>query len=253
MRRFVLAMAMVGMAFGAHAADLPDVPILRGSVGGPRAVNWAGFYVGGQAAYGANTTKLPSSLNGDMTSTFTPPTGSYNWQPLGWASTSNTGYGAFAGYNWQWEDAVIGIEGNYLHGAIGSYSSSTGYTYGPAPAFPVTSVAYSRANVTLSDFGSLRARFGWAAGCFMPYGFLGAGVGSRTIDRFVAATPASISPVTWSTDTKEKLVYGYSAGFGLDTMIVGGLFVRAEYEYQRITADYESNIHSARLGVGYKF
>src|SRR5262249_20805483 len=97
MRRLVLAMAMVGMAFGAQAADMPDLPILRGSVGGPRAVNWAGFYVGGQAAYGAITTRLPSSLNADMQSTFTPPTGSYNWQPLGSASSNNTGYGAFAG------------------------------------------------------------------------------------------------------------------------------------------------------------
>jgi outer membrane immunogenic protein len=252
MRRFVLAMAMVGMACGAQAADLPDLPILRGSVGGPRLVNWAGFYVGGQAAYGASTTKLPASLNGDMQSTFTPPTGSYNWQPLGWASSSATGYGAFAGYNWQWEDAVLGIEGNYLHNAIRSYSSSTGFTY-TLPPVTVASVAYSRADVTLSDFGSLRARFGWAAGCFMPYGFLGAGVGSRTVNRFVSASPPSVAPVTWSTDTKEKLVYGYSAGFGLDTMIVGGLFVRAEYEYQRITADYESFIHSARVGVGYKF
>jgi opacity protein-like surface antigen len=34
---------------------------------------------------------------------------------------------------------------------------------------------------------------------------------------------------------------------------VGGLFMRAEYEYQRVTSTIESNINSARLGVGYKF
>ena len=39
----------------------------------------------------------------------------------------------------------------------------------------------------------------------------------------------------------------------LDTMIVGGLFVRAEYEYQRFASDYEAIIHTARLGLGYKF
>lgn len=256
MRRFVLAAAMAGMTFGAQAADLPDLPILRGSLGSgslstPRVI-WQGFYVGGQADYGVIATKIPAGLNSDMQSTFTPPAGfSYNWQGLGQASSSNNGYGAFAGYNWQWDDAVLGIEGNYLHGAFRSYSSSTGYTYN-VPAFTIASVTDSRATVSLSDFGSLRARFGWVAGCFMPYGFLGAGVGSRTIDRAVSASPASISP-TWSTDTKEKLVYGYSAGFGVDTMIAGGLFVRAEYEYQRVTADYESNIHTARVGVGYKF
>jgi opacity protein-like surface antigen len=256
MRRFVLAAAMAGMTFGAQAADLPDLPILRGSLGSgslssPR-VNWQGFYVGGQADYGSITTKLPGGLNADMQSTFTPPFGvSYNWQPLGQAHSLNSGFGAFAGYNWQWDDAILGIEANYLHGAFHSYSTSTGYTYN-LPAFTVASVTNSRADVSLSDFGSLRTRFGWAAGCFMPYGFLGVGFGSRTIDRVVSASPASISPI-WSTDSKEKLVYGYSGGFGLDTMIVGGLFLRAEYEYLRVTADYESTIHTARVGLGYKF
>jgi opacity protein-like surface antigen len=254
MRRFVLAAAMIGTAFGAQAADMPDLPVLRGSLSGgfasPR-VNWQGFYLGGQADYGSITTKLPSGLNADMQATFTAPTGSYNWQPLGQAHSINSGYGLFAGYNWQWDDAVLGLEANYLHGAFHSYSSGTGYTYN-LPAFTVASVTNSRADVRLSDFGSLRVRFGWAVNCFMPYGFLGAGFGSRTIDRTVSAWPASISP-TWSADSKEKLVYGYSGGFGLDTMIVGGLFARAEYEYQRVTADYESTIHTARVGLGYKF
>jgi opacity protein-like surface antigen len=31
------------------------------------------------------------------------------------------------------------------------------------------------------------------------------------------------------------------------------LFARAEYEYRRITSDIETNIHSARVGLGYKF
>jgi outer membrane immunogenic protein len=254
MRRFVLATAMIGMAFGAQAADMPDLPVLRGSLppGGLSSsrVVWQGFYVGGQADYGSITTKQPSNLNADMQATFTPA-GNYNWQPLGQAHSINGGYGAFAGYNWQWDDALLGIEANYLHGAFRSYTKSTGYTYTLAP-YTVTSVTNSRADIAINDFGSLRARFGWVADCFMPYGFVGFGFGSRTIDRSISAAPLSATP-TWTTDTKEKLVYGYSGGFGLDTMIVGGLFIRAEYEYLRVTADYESVIHTARLGLGYKF
>src|SRR5689334_4896902 len=107
MRRFVLATAMMGMAFGAQAADMPDQPVLRGglSPAGPRVVNWAGFYVGGQVDYNSSITKLPSGLNSDMQSTFTPPPGvNYTWQPLGQAHSINGGFGAFAGYNWQWDD-----------------------------------------------------------------------------------------------------------------------------------------------------
>ena len=258
MRRFVLATAMIMMAFGAEAADMPDLPILRGSLssGGPRVVNWAGFYVGGQADYGSINTKLPPGLNADMQSTFTPPPGvAYNWQPLGQASSNNSGFGAFAGYNWQWDDAVIGIEGNYLHGAFHSYSSATGntYTFTPPDTFTLASMTNSRANVTVSDFGSLRVRGGWVVSCFMPYAYVGVGLGSRTIDRSVDAGPPAISPAIWSRDSTQKLVYGYSAGFGLDTMLVGGLFLRTEYEYMRFTADYESVIHTVRAGLGYKF
>ena len=36
-------------------------------------------------------------------------------------------------------------------------------------------------------------------------------------------------------------------------MLVGGLFVRAEYEYRRVTSDVESNINTVRAGLGYKF
>jgi outer membrane immunogenic protein len=48
-------------------------------------------------------------------------------------------------------------------------------------------------------------------------------------------------------------VFGYSAGAGIDIMLVGGLFVRAEYEYRRVTSDVESNINTVRAGLGYKF
>ena len=56
MRRFVLATVMCGMAVGAQAADMPDLPVLRGGFteGLSRSrVNWDGFYAGGQIGYGS--------------------------------------------------------------------------------------------------------------------------------------------------------------------------------------------------------
>ena len=53
MRRFLLAAVMIGAVTGAQAADMPDLPILRGSyVDGLTAsrANWNGFYLGAQAA-----------------------------------------------------------------------------------------------------------------------------------------------------------------------------------------------------------
>ena len=250
MRGLVVAAVMLGAVSGAQAADMPD--FLRGSIpAGPAPrVYWQGFYVGGQGDYGSITSKLSPGINGNMQSTFVPPPGiAYNWQPLGQPHGLNGGYGAFAGYNSQWDDVVVGVEANYLHGGFRAVSNSTGNTY---LANVVTSTTNSSAALKLSDFGSLRVRAAYAVGCFLPYMYVGAGFGSQTIERDVSASPAPVLPA-WTADSKTKLVYGYSAGVGFDVMLVGGLFARAEYEYLRVTSDVESTVNSVRAGLGYKF
>ncbi|EJN12976.1 opacity protein [Bradyrhizobium sp. YR681] len=253
MRRLLLAAVMLGTVSAAHAADMPDLPFLRGSfTDGLTSArpNWQGYYVGGQGDYGTVTSKISSSINSDLQSTFVTPGPSYNWQPLAAAQSSAAGYGAFAGYNGQWDDVVLGIEANYIHSGFKSMSSSAGLTYNNANQ--VIATTGSAAVVGLSDFGSLRARAAYAWGCFLPYAFIGGVVGSQTVDRYAYASAGSLqTPTTFA--TKSKLVYGYSAGLGIDVMVVGGLFLRAEYEYQRVTADIESNVNTVRAGVGYKF
>ena len=57
MRRFLLAAVMLRSGVGAQAADMPDLPILRGSFTDgltTSRVNWQGFYVGGQGGYGSS-------------------------------------------------------------------------------------------------------------------------------------------------------------------------------------------------------
>lgn len=253
MRGLILAAAMLGMVSAAHAADMPDLPILRGSVTeglSSAAVNWQGYYVGGQGDYGTITSKIASTVNSDLQSTYVTPGPAYNWQPLAAAQSSAAGYGAFAGYNGQWDDVVLGIEANYIHSGFKSLTSSSGQTFNNANQ--VIATAASAAVVGLSDFGSLRARAGYAWGCFLPYAFIGGGVGSQTVDRYVYGSAGSLqTPTTFA--TKSKLVYGYTAGLGFDVMVVGGLFLRAEYEYQRMTSDIESNVNTVRAGLGYKF
>jgi len=59
MRRFlsVLTAMICGAVSGAHAADLPDIPILRGTQGlSTSTVNWQGFYVGGRGRPPSNST-----------------------------------------------------------------------------------------------------------------------------------------------------------------------------------------------------
>ncbi|MES1148599.1 MAG: porin family protein, partial [Bradyrhizobium guangdongense] len=64
MRRFMLVAAMLGSVSAAQAADMPDLPILRGSLSdglSRSSVNWKGFYVGGQAGYGSSDENFSGS------------------------------------------------------------------------------------------------------------------------------------------------------------------------------------------------
>src|ERR1700730_15610988 len=66
MRRLVVAAGISGAVSAAHAADLSDLPILRGSFTEGLTtshVNWEGFYVGGQGAYGSSD----ENFNGSTT------------------------------------------------------------------------------------------------------------------------------------------------------------------------------------------
>jgi outer membrane immunogenic protein len=254
MRRLLLAAMMFGAASGAQAADMPD--FLRGSLPAGPAVtaNWEGYYVGGQAAYGSVNSIPQPWINADLQTTYVaPPPLSYNWQGLDQAHSGNVGYGAFVGYNSQWDCVVIGLEGNYLHNGFHSLTTATGYTY---DGNSIATTATSSALISLTDFGSVRLRGGYAVGSFLPYAFAGAGMGSETINRSISASPAPLGPPDFlplSNITSTSIVYGYSAGAGFDFMFLGGVFLRAEYEFQRIAATVDSRINSVHVGLGYKF
>lgn len=64
MRRLLLVAVMCGAVTGAQAADMPDLPFLRGSFTeglSSSSVNWNGVYVGGHAAYGTSNMNFTGS------------------------------------------------------------------------------------------------------------------------------------------------------------------------------------------------
>src|SRR5437762_6382118 len=159
MRRFLLVAVMCGAANIAQAADMPDLPFLRGGLTDgliSSKVNWQGYYIGGQASYGSVTSKVTPGANSGLQapSNFPPPPGvGYRWLPLPSAHDSRTGFGGYFGYNGQWEDVVLGVEGNYIHDGFHAVSNSVGINYNPD--LSVNSITNSNAVVKLSDFGSL--------------------------------------------------------------------------------------------------
>ena len=272
MRRYLLAVMMMGTAHGALAADMP---ILRGGFSHGYAqtpmVDWQGFYVGGQAGTGRSDMNFSQSSKPLIArilanTVIEREMRISDWPLAGKESSRGNGYGAFVGYNTQWDDVVIGVELSYLHGNFGgeskgsmgrSFTATDGYTYG------VTADSISR--ISINDIGTLRARAGYVVGAFLPYIFGGLALGQADIERTarvhgtgvnVNAAPGFQNVAIDITETemqKSHLLYGYSAGLGVDVNLMAGLFLRAEWEYIRFTSTVDTNVNTVRAGLGYKF
>ena len=86
MRRLRVGDSDVLEAVGAQAADMPDLPILRGSFTeglSSTHVNWQGFYVGGQAAYGSSDENF-SRLDSNMLEACSTTSSSSRWGSRRW-------------------------------------------------------------------------------------------------------------------------------------------------------------------------
>src|SRR4051794_3653570 len=209
MRRLVVAVAMMGLVADASASEF-EMPVLRGSSSDfapspwvpapPTYTRWSGFYVGGQASgsiagmdFGTSTRSLVSfaTRNSVLESHVT------SWTTLSKGDTSATGFGGFVGYNFQWDDVTLGVEANYTRSTLSKSASDSlsrsfvDNTNAPAGhEYTYDATVTARSAVTLTDFGTFRARGGWAAGSFMPYGFAGLAVCPPHLTRPAAATPA---------------------------------------------------------------
>jgi opacity protein-like surface antigen len=273
MRRFLLVAAIVGTATATQAADMPD--FLRGSFTAPVArTNWQGFYIGGQASYGAADMDFTNSgqdllkkllNNVDVEQQFNIS----SWPLQEKTNTQNSGFGGFFGYNAQWTDVVVGVELNYIHGKF--FNSSQG-SQSRAFFFPTdyqtTADVFSSSSMNIRDYGSLRVRGGYALGCFLPYLFGGVALGQADINRYAQAELTyryvgtqiprlpdlgGPPPMSLSDTANAHFIYGYSGGLGIDMMLFANLFVRAEWEYMRFTAPVDTTINTVRAGIGYKF
>jgi opacity protein-like surface antigen len=272
MRGFLVAAVVFGAVSSAQAADMP---VLRGPFtdGLTRSsVNWAGFYAGAQGGYGSSDENFTGSTSTLLASLLSDTVienemGVSQWNlGLGKQSSRTALWGAFAGYNWQWDDVVLGVEASYAHGTFGGTASATkGLTSASALSDGLfhSVTATSTSAITISDMATFRGRAAYAFGCFLPYAFAGFALGNADISKtgFVqdSAGPTvfgpftNFAPLSASDALHNHLVYGYSAGAGVDVNIIGGLFLRAEYEYVRFTASTDTSINTVRAGLGYKF
>ena len=265
-----------GAVSSARAADMPDIPILRGTQGLPNlTVNWQGFYVGGQGGYGSSSEDFNGSnanlLAVVISESGVLPVGVAQFNPIFGRQTDRSwGYGVFGGYNSQWDDVVIGLEASYMHGPFGGTSTASGEFVSRAPLSDNlfhNAVVTSSTSMSITDMATFRARAAYAWGCFLPYMFGGFALGNADILRSAVLQdsvsvnrggPFSLLPLSSaSLGVHDHLIYGYTAGLGVDINLVGNLFMRAEWEYVRFATNLlnvtDPHLNTVRAGLGYKF
>jgi len=272
--RVVVAAVMMAAVSGARAADLPDLPILRGGFTDgltTSKVNWEGFYVGGQAGYGSSDENFTGSqsnlLAALLSDNVVQEMGVSQWNlGLGKQSSRSSAYGAFVGYNWQWDDVVLGLEASYMHGSFGGTSSASKELVSGAALsdgfFHDVGVT-SSSSISISDMATFRGRAAYVFGCFLPYAFGGFALGNAEISHKATVTDAvslaalgpftQLQPLSATDAVHNHLIYGYTGGLGVDINLIGGLFMRAEWEYIRFTTSVDTSINTVRAGLGYKF
>lgn len=206
--------------------------------------NWAGAYIGGNLGYGIghNPSRLGTEIGFPI---FTP-------EAITLSPAGITG-GAQAGHNWQTGHLVIGVEGDFQ-----------GANQKDAVCLQACKVQfdYVTAQQSLSWFGTVRGRIGYAAGPALLYatgGYAVAGIKTDVQKLDGAMTTAA---------SLNEIRSGWVLGGGIETMFAPNWSTKLEYIY----ADYgsvsnsfvsaapfstilnsELHNHVVRAGVNYHF
>ncbi len=222
---FALAGAVVAAAQPSTAADLGGYKDITGYV----PINWTGFYGGINGGVG-------TSGNNQLSDPY---------DPFGGVAPSGGFAGGQLGYNWQTSSFVLGLETD-LEGAGIQDNRWDAYTH----PYQFTS--------SLTDFGSVRARAGFAISGALIYATGGYGFGTLT------KTTTDGGHQTFS-----GLASGFVAGGGIEYLINPSWSVKAEYQYLDLGKNdaagsgntfsewagpqKDDDYHTVRVGVNYHF
>jgi outer membrane immunogenic protein len=283
-----LSLAALAAALAATPAAAADMS-LRGSMPAfeQTGVEWGGFYAGIHAGIGSSSLDVQNAgrnavariLNGYIyETTSSTQTGASSFVRLDPVRSTPTMFGAFVGYQAQFEDAVVGVEFDYNRVGTGGSSSFSMPAGNPGVVYGASSTGYQiyRQNVTtaatLHDYVTARLRAGWAYGRIMPYMTGGLALARGTVRTDYNSTldtcsiDTSVTPnvttctgpmafLSATSTSRNAIGVGLAGGVGVDALLANNIFLRAEYQYLRVPsiAGVGVTLHTVRAGVGIKY
>ncbi|MDB5645402.1 outer membrane protein [Methylobacterium sp.] len=279
MRTVTLAL-LAGFTLGAiapvQAADL-DYGVLRGPDYEPEVpvIDWNGIYFGGHGGYTSASAGFKNAYKPLLSDAFrlSIAESELNASSLlasRGGSAEGASYGAYVGYNYQFEDTVVGIEADYTR------FDQTMSTRDSIARFRTDSLGYlhtvsldGMASARVEDYGTIRARGGYVMGNFMPYLTGGLAIGRVQSDQTVAirdygydvaayrsnqalttGNPIAVKNFGYTANgfdpnipeagrpatntvrsTKTKTMGGFTLGGGLEFAVTQNILLRGEYQY----------------------
>lgn len=203
----IVALAALGTAAPVIAADLSAKSPIYAEV--PAAHSWAGFYLGAHAGLASGSTAFADIVNPATNTAYETVDGSDRFK------ASRTGFigGAQAGYNWQVDHFVFGVE------------ADLGYLGGDARRFSISAPDDVAGDVRGGLYGTVRGRLGFAADralFFVTGGVIGVDDGARVTDQ--------LSPTTLYTN-RAGFRGGWTAGGGIELAVNKNWSVKVDYLY----------------------
>jgi outer membrane immunogenic protein len=225
MRRSVV-LAAICAAVSVQVASAADMPTKAPAYAPVPYITWTGFYVGGQVGGGWFSTQ---STNIDGTVNF----------PAGFVSNTINGSGllggGYAGFNYQINQVVLGIDGDYSWASLtgsGSDVGPTGFT--------------SNKNDKVKWIATLTGRLGYAVNNWMYFGKVGAAWAG------FSATSATLNTVgtNVSNGTSASTRNGWTIGTGVEWAFAPKWSAKLEYDYVKFsTTTFNSVDTSVLTGV----
>jgi outer membrane immunogenic protein len=253
-------------------------------------VRWSGLYAGGQMGvdfHGIDFRTSPQAAIGNIMAQDAALALLPVIQLAALPAPVRTGpsFGGFVGYNYQFDDVVLGLETNFNWSSLNASASEfrtrdyvlnlNSHSYSP-----VTVNLSDGATIVLNDYGSFRMRGGWTFDNFLPYVLFGLTVSQINTYRIVnvnyhgtdvtpqtcPTTPCPPNPktpplipiganYTQADQSHGKYIFGFSGGIGLDYALTRSLFLRGEVEYLQLgnVNGIKLNTTSIRTGLGLRF
>jgi outer membrane immunogenic protein len=232
--------------------------------------SWTGFYIGGNAGYDWKDVGVNSNFScpAGAGCAATNPTNLANITAASSGSVSAHGFtgGVQAGYNWQVNSTVFGIETDFDAFKLkGSRSAAV-------PSVTTTSIFHPSTSIDTDWLYSLRGRLGWAA---VPTVLLYATGGLAVTDAKISnsySTTNNPADTAAGASSSSKTLAGWTVGGGVEWAFAQNWTVKGEYLYVDFgsistsanvnstfansnlfssSADFKANI--VRVGLNYKF